>query len=216
MAMYFLQFIPAADVALYAVITGLACFSRSALRSRVLANTNLRPFLDLEPYLRDIVRAFHDSQFKTGLELLAKYEACLLLDIHLAHHVKALVHSIRLGAIQAYFAPFASVSLSRMAAAFGWHEDYMQAAVAELVGSGMLKARIDSAKGVLVARMQDPRVETSKNALDEGKKMQKRAVANHLRMKLMQNDLVVKPARRSGGGRDQQLQYDDRSTTQVD
>lgn len=68
------QFIPAADVALYAVITGLACFSRSALRSRVLENANLRPFLDLEPYLRDIARAFHDSQFKTGLDLLAKYE----------------------------------------------------------------------------------------------------------------------------------------------
>ncbi|BGP30417.1 hypothetical protein JCM10296v2_002171 [Rhodotorula toruloides] len=212
------HFIPPADVALYAVVTGLACFSRSALRSRVLENANLRPFLDLEPYLRDIVRAFHDSQFKTGLELLNKYEARLLLDIHLAPHVDALVHSIRQRAIQAYFAPFASVSLSRMGAAFGWREDYMQAAVVELIGNGMLKARIDSAKGVLVARRQDPRVEAFKNALEEGEKMQKRAVASHLRMKLMQNDLVVKPARRHGGGRDQQQQqqYDDRATIQVD
>lgn len=68
------QFIPAADIALYAVITGLACFSRPALRSRVLENGNLRPYLDLEPYLRDIVRAFYDNQFKKGLELLHKYE----------------------------------------------------------------------------------------------------------------------------------------------
>ncbi|PRQ69935.1 hypothetical protein AAT19DRAFT_11588 [Rhodotorula toruloides] len=210
------HFIPPADVALYPVITGLACFSRSALRSRVLENANLRPFLNLEPYLRDIVRAFHDSQFKTGLELL-KYEARLLLDIHLAPHIDALVHSIRQRAIQTYFAPFASVSLSHMAAAFGWREDYMAAAVVELIGNGMLKARIDSAKGVLVARRQDSRVEAFKNALEEGGKVEKRAVASHLRMKLMQNDLVVKPARRPGGRRDQQQQqYNNCAIIQVD
>lgn len=69
-----LQFIPPADIALYATITGLACFSRPALRWRVLENPNLRPFLDLEPYLRDIARAFYDNKFKTGLELLDKYQ----------------------------------------------------------------------------------------------------------------------------------------------
>lgn len=72
----FSQFIPPSDIALYAVITSLACFNRSQLRTRVLENPNLRQFLDLEPYLREIVRAFYDSQFKTGLELLSKHEVC--------------------------------------------------------------------------------------------------------------------------------------------
>lgn len=69
-----IQFIPPNDVALYATVTGLACFSRSALRTRVLENPNLRPFLDLEPYLRDIARAFYDNQFKVGLELLESHQ----------------------------------------------------------------------------------------------------------------------------------------------
>ena len=75
-----LQFIPGGDIALYAVLTSLACFDRAQLRTRVLENSNLRPFLDLEPYLRDIVRAFYDSKFKHGLELLAKYEVRFLLS----------------------------------------------------------------------------------------------------------------------------------------
>lgn len=70
------QFIPPADIALYATLTSLACFTRSALKTRVLENPGLRPFLDLEPYLRDIVRAFYDSRFKVGLELLHKHEVC--------------------------------------------------------------------------------------------------------------------------------------------
>ena len=84
---YLLQFIPAADVALYAVLTGLACFSRSALRTRVLENPGLRPFLDLEPYLREVVRAFYDSQFKVGLDLLAKHEVRRSLSLVVAVRV---------------------------------------------------------------------------------------------------------------------------------
>lgn len=68
------QFIPPSDIALYAVLTSLATFNRAQLRTRVLENPNLRQFLDLEPYLREIVRAFYDSQFRTGLELLKKHE----------------------------------------------------------------------------------------------------------------------------------------------
>lgn len=68
-----LQFIPPADIALYAVMTGLASFDRAELKTKLLENADLRPMLDLEPYLRDILRAFYNSQFKTGLELLDKY-----------------------------------------------------------------------------------------------------------------------------------------------
>ncbi|POY75809.1 hypothetical protein BMF94_1122 [Rhodotorula taiwanensis] len=203
------HFIPPADVALYATVTGLACFSRSKLRTRILENPNLRPFLDLEPYLRDIARAFYDNKFKVGLDLLEKYQASLAcqspklprlqarlqLDLHLSPHVDSLLSSIRQRALQSYFSPFASVSLDHMSAAFGWSADSTQAAVIDLIQRGALKARIDSAKGILVAKRVEPRVEAFRNALDQGEKMQKKAVASQLRMKLLQNEIVVKPKR---------------------
>lgn len=55
------------------MLTGLAAFDRVELRTRLLENADLRPMIDLEPYLRDIIRAFYASQFKEGLALLEKY-----------------------------------------------------------------------------------------------------------------------------------------------
>ncbi|GAA5952955.1 hypothetical protein JCM21900_001529 [Sporobolomyces salmonicolor] len=198
------HFIPPADVALYAVLTGLACFDRTQIRTRLLENANLRPFLDLEPYLRDIVRAFYDSKFKEGLELLHQHSHRPLLDVHLALHLSALHKLIRSRALLAYFQPFASVSLARMAAAFSTDEASQHPEIVELIATGQLKARIDSARGVLVAKRKDARGEAFRHALDEGEKMQKRASASQLRMKLLQADIVVKPAK-GGSGQQQHL-----------
>ncbi|GAA5957044.1 hypothetical protein JCM3765_005388 [Sporobolomyces pararoseus] len=200
------HFIPGGDIALYAVLTSLACFDRVQLRTRVLENSNLRPFLDLEPYLRDIVRAFYDSKFKHGLELLSRYEHRPLLDIHISPHVSTLIRLIRQRALLAYFQPFASVSLSRMASAFGIEEasvsTHLEPELIELIEKGMLKARIDSANGTLVAKRRDARNEAFKNALEQGEKLQKKAIASHLRMKLLRNDTIVKAPR----GQQQQQQ----------
>lgn len=79
------QFIPPADIGLYAVLTGLAAFDRTELRRKLLENADLRPMLDLEPYLRDVLRAFYGSKFKEGFNLLEKYSVrtrLLLCAVH--------------------------------------------------------------------------------------------------------------------------------------
>jgi hypothetical protein len=114
-----------------------------------------------------------------------------------------------------------------MSTAFGYSETHLVAAVVELIKSGALKARIDAAQGTLVARKSDPRTEAFRNALEQGEKVQKRAKGAQLRcvcfplifsycsytldkdqsltsfsrhrLKLLQADLIVKPAKRSGG-----------------
>lgn len=77
------QYIPPADIALYAVLTGLASFNRVELRTRLLENAELRPMIDLEPYLRDIIRAFYASQFKEGLALLDLHQVSRFLSIQI-------------------------------------------------------------------------------------------------------------------------------------
>ncbi|GAA5912513.1 COP9 signalosome complex subunit 1 [Sporobolomyces salmoneus] len=207
------HFIPGGDIALYAVLTSLACFDRVQLRTRVLENSNLRPFLDIEPYLREIVRAFYDSKFKLGLELLSKHEHRPLLDIHLASHVPSLLRQIRQRALLAYFQPFGSVSLSRMASAFGidaqQSSNVLLPELIELIERGSLKARIDSAKGTLVAKKKDSRGEAFRNALEQGEKLQKKAMASQLRMKLLRNDVLVKASRANQQQQQQQLVLDD-------
>ncbi|KDE06605.1 hypothetical protein MVLG_03101 [Microbotryum lychnidis-dioicae p1A1 Lamole] len=189
------HFIPAADVAVYATLTGLATFNRNQLRTRLLENDDLRPMLELEPYLRDIIQAFHSSNFKDGLEGLEKYSTRQRLDPHLAPHLPNLMHQIRSRALLIYFTPFASVSLPRFAAAFGWSETTLLESVVELIGQGHMKARIDSQNKVLVAKHIDARVEAFKHALKEGEKMQRCQQAAELRVKLIQSNIVVKASR---------------------
>lgn len=112
---------------------------------------------------------------------LAFPQARLRLDLHLGPHIDALLTSIRQRALQSYFSPFASVSLERMSDAFGWSPEATQVAVVELIQSGALKARIDSAKGILVAKRVEPRLEAFRNALEQGEKMQQKAAASQLR-----------------------------------
>jgi hypothetical protein len=68
-----------------------------------------------------------------------------------------------------------------MATSFGWTEPALQAAVIELIGSGQMKARVDSQGGVLVAKRKDVRAEAFKHALEEGERIQRRTMAAQLR-----------------------------------
>lgn len=152
--------------------------------------------LDLEPYLREALRAFQSSNFKDGLNLLAKHSVRLLppfraaltllqarqvLDLHLSPHLNHLVSLIRSRALLSYFSPFATVSLTRMASAFGWSEEVLTREVIALIGEGKMKARVDKQAGVLVAKRKDVRGEAFKHALEEGGKMQKKMMAAQLR-----------------------------------
>lgn len=158
--------------------------------------------LDQEPYLRDIIRAFQSNNFKEGLRGLEKHSVsrCTVLecataqltssprsqtrqelDPHLAPHLHALYHMIRSRALLAYFTPFATVSITRMAEAFGWAEDYLLVQVTDLIGRGEMKARVDSQARVLVAKKKDVRQEAFKHALEEGERFQRRALASQLR-----------------------------------
>lgn len=103
------------------------------------------------------------------------------LDPHLSPHLHALYYLIRSRALLAYFTPFATVSIARMAEAFGWAEDYLLAQVTDLIGRGEMKARVDSQARVLVAKKKDVRQEAFKHALEEGERIQRRALASQLR-----------------------------------
>ncbi|KAM0788086.1 hypothetical protein ACM66B_001255 [Microbotryomycetes sp. NB124-2] len=196
------HFIPPADIALYATLTGLATFDRNELRTRLLENANLRPMFDSEPYLRDSIRSFHSNNFKDGLQTLERHKLRQQLDLHLAPHLTPLYDLIQSRAVLTYFAPFATVSIPRMAEAFGWSEDGLLDVVMTLIDKGQLQARIDSQSRTLVAKNKDARVEAFKKALKEGDQIQRRTLASQWRLKLIQHEIVVKVPK----GRDQQQQ----------
>ncbi|KAI8142778.1 26S proteasome subunit RPN7-domain-containing protein [Fennellomyces sp. T-0311] len=133
------------DVAIYGTLCALASYSRQDLRTKVMANSAFRSYLELEPQMREMIDSFYNSKYATCLELLESYRNDFLLDIHLAPHVPKLFKLIREKAMVQYCIPFSTVDLNRMATAFHTDVTTLQNEVAELISQdNRIAARIDS------------------------------------------------------------------------
>ena len=139
------------DVAIYGTLCALATFQRSAIKSRILENSIFGTYIEQEPYIRELIEAYINSNFKVVLELLSRYSvrpfSCLLtsfhlffffqtrhyIDVHLSSHVHDFTNLIRNWAVVLYFQPFATIKLDRMSAAFGWAIEQVEYHVENLI-----------------------------------------------------------------------------------
>ncbi|KAF8899911.1 26S proteasome subunit RPN7-domain-containing protein [Gymnopilus junonius] len=181
------------DIAIYGTICALATFPRSAIRSRILENSIFGAYIEQEPYVRELIEAYMNSNFKTVLELLSRYSTRHSIDIHLSPHVHDLTSLIRNSAVVMYFQPFASIKLDRMSAAFGWTMEEVEYHVVNLIQAGDIQGRVDSQNKILVAKKSDYRDELFARTIKVGTDMQAANRKLLLRMRLQQADLIVKP-----------------------
>lgn len=81
-----IQLVAPSDIAIYGTLCALATLSRSTVKSSTLVHTVFATYIEQEPYVRDLVQAYLSSDFKTVLELLARYSVRTLCCIHSAIH----------------------------------------------------------------------------------------------------------------------------------
>lgn len=152
------------DIAIYGTLCALAGLSRPAIKAQLLENSVFGVYIEQEPYVRELVEAYMNSNFKSVLDLLARYSVsrtCVIycswgitltclkktrhyIDIHLASHVHDLTNLIRNCAVVLYFQPFSSIKLERMSVAFGWTVEEVEHHVVALIQSGQIHGRVDS------------------------------------------------------------------------
>ncbi|EDR00057.1 uncharacterized protein LACBIDRAFT_192125 [Laccaria bicolor S238N-H82] len=185
------------DIAIFGTLCALASFSRSAIKSRVLENSIFGAYIEQEPYIRELIAAYMNSNFKTVLELLSRYSTRHYVDIHLCPHVHDLTNLIRNWAVVLYFQPFATIKLERMSAAFGWTVEEVEQQVVALIQSGAIQARVDSQNKILQAKKTDYRAELFARTIKAGKSMQTTNRKLLLRMRLQQAELLIKPPKGS-------------------
>ncbi len=201
-----LDIITQADVAVYVALCSLATMERSALKTQVLDNAKFRGFLEHEPYIRELLEAFSSAQFKRVGEILDAHSARHLLDPYLAPHVHALRTSLTRRALRQFFTPFDRISIKRMADAFGWQTETMEAELAACIARGEFKnlpgkaadigdARIDAREGNLEYWSKDGRRAVFDSALDLGERRCRETKRLLLRMKLVENGVVAKATR---------------------
>ncbi|KAG8741805.1 hypothetical protein FRC10_002404 [Ceratobasidium sp. 414] len=188
------------DIAIYGTLSALATLTRSQIKASVVESDTFTYFIEHEPYIREIIDAYTTNNFKVVLDLLDRHWARHALDIVLAPHVTALTSLIRDRALILYTTPFASIRLQRLSDAFGLPLSEVETHVVRLVKEGQVKGRVDASEKVLFANVVDARAELFQKALKAGSESEAMARKLILRMKLIQNDLVVKLPKSQRGG----------------
>ncbi|KAJ3032870.1 cop9 signalosome complex subunit [Rhizophlyctis rosea] len=192
MANHYNDVISPNDIAYYGALCALASFDRSELKKHVFENSEFKLYLELEPQVRELLHSFYNSKYHRCLNLMQTMKNDLLLDMHLHSHVEALFQSIRKRALVQYFSPFLSVDINKMAAAFNTSVAHLEAELASLIRENEIQGRIDSHNKILKVKSADQRSQIFEKSLKMGTDYKKQAHFALLRMKLMQNNLIVR------------------------
>ena len=83
---FYFQLVAPGDIAIYGTLCALATFQRSAIKSRILENPIFGAYIEQEPYIRELIEAYMNSNFKIVLEILSRYSVrffVLLVPHHL-------------------------------------------------------------------------------------------------------------------------------------
>jgi COP9 signalosome complex subunit 1 len=181
------------DVAVYGGLCALASMDRNELQQRVLANSDFRSFLELEPQIRRAIHLFCNSKYSACLEVLEAYRNDYLLDVYLSPQLSRLYRSIRIKCIVQYFIPFSCVTLDEMASKFqvtGGHATIV-GELEEMINSGILDARIDLVDGLLISPPTNSRYSVHSDALAMAEKYEHTLQLRLTRLNLLNAGLTI-------------------------
>lgn len=163
------QILASADIAIYLSLASLAAWGRSAIKTIVLDNVDMRSYIDQDGarHARQMLDCFVEAKYAKLSEVMVSNEVrhcqspprrtiahvCDLqirhrLDPHLASQLTGLQQTIRQRSIVQYFKPFASVRLERMFSVFNVTtkegEEQLVQDIATLIEARRMDARLDT------------------------------------------------------------------------
>ncbi|KAJ3276079.1 COP9 signalosome complex subunit 1 [Terramyces sp. JEL0728] len=195
-ALKFLDFIAAKDIAVYTGLLALASFERNDLKSKILENQNFKNFLELEPQIRELIKAFYSSKFTFCFEILSNMQYDLTLDYFLSKHVSTIYSNIKNKAILQYCSPFVSIDMYQMAKVFDTSIELLEQQVVALITENQLDARIDSQNKVIRANTTNEQSQVYAQSIQLGKKYLLQTRYMFLRSKLIQSGMYLKADRK--------------------
>lgn len=185
------------DIAIIGGLCALASYDRKELKTQVLQNESYKNFLELVPSMRELLSDFYESKYSSFVANLEKIKPEIFYDVYFYEHAKSIFEKIRSKALIQYCSPFTSVDLKKMAVVFNTSVESLEKDIAKLIVDKQIKARIDSHKKILYARVTDQRNNAYQNVVEFGDSFIRDTEAHLLRMNLMKHrDFAVKPARK--------------------
>jgi COP9 signalosome complex subunit 1 len=179
------------DIAVYGGLCALSSFDRTELQTLVFDNTQFRQFLELEPWVRELILGFYHSRYTTCFDILGRMKNDLLLDPYLMPHIPILYGNIRKKALIQYFKPFTSVSMDRMAKTFNTTVAELEHELKGLIMEDAIQARIDAQHRVLYLKTSASRQRVVKNVRALGDAFERDVRHAMVRVKLALGGLAV-------------------------
>ena len=136
------------DVAVYGGLCAMAYFDREELKSRLLDNSDFKPYLELEPHIREAAHAFFSARYSVTLDILERHRPDFLVDIFISPHIDLLYKEIRQKALVQAFYPYSTLELSTLSSLFSTPVPTLAAEIVQLIEDGKIKARLDSQRNV--------------------------------------------------------------------
>lgn len=126
----------------------MAFLERDELKTRLLDNSEFKPYLELEPQIREAAQAFFSARYSVTLEILDRHRSDFLVDIFISPHIEFLYKEIRQKALVQAFYPYSTLELSTLSSLFSIPVPALAAEMVQLIEEGKIKARLDSPKNV--------------------------------------------------------------------
>ena len=180
------------SVAIYGGLCALATFDRDELQKYVINGVQFKPFLELEPQLRDAIFKFHESKYALCLKSLSESRDSFLLDMYLAPHVDVLYKKIRNRALIQYFSPYLMADLNKMAVAFNRTVNQLEIEIMQLILDGQIQGRIDSHRRILYAKDVNQRNLMFESVLRTSKDYQRMTQLLLLRTVMQKRNICIK------------------------
>ncbi|KAI8938739.1 hypothetical protein NX059_004606 [Plenodomus lindquistii] len=195
------EVLSANDVAVYGGLCALASMDRADLQDRVLANSEFRNFLELEPHIRRAITLFCNSKYSACLEVLEAYRTDYLLDVYVSKVLNTIYSRIRTKSIVQYFIPFSCVTLDEMAEKFPPAPDSsIERELEDLIRDKTLDARIDLVDRLLISPPTNPRHDVHADALAMAQSYDHTLRLRLVRLNMLAAGLEISSSSKSGSG----------------
>jgi len=131
------------DLAFYATISGIQYYSRKEFKD-FFSKTNYNILVEQYEDICSLGHAYINFDFEKYFVLLDKFYYEFKSDPYIGRNMFQIVENSKKGVMITYIIPYKKVDLNEMTKSFGMKLENLEAAVAQLIIDGDIKARIDS------------------------------------------------------------------------
>jgi 26S proteasome regulatory subunit N7 len=135
-------------VALTVVVSVLA-LERPDLKAKVIDSPEILSVVDHIPFVAQFVNALYDCKYKAFMEAIIHLHDGFQANQYLSAHVDYVLRECRVLAYRQFLQSYKSVTLSSMAGAFGFSEDFLDLELSRFIAVKRLSARIDKVGGIV-------------------------------------------------------------------